>query len=92
VIHFTNSKPSAYDSLGEIGWHLENPSCANCGALSESDVNLVAQYYDGCHWQNPACSKCGNWIEGSLPDNAQEAEIILSLRERGATIKEAAKP
>jgi hypothetical protein len=78
---FTNCKPSAYDSLGEIEWHLaENQAvCKEHGKIALPDVKLQSQYYDGCNWQTPVCPYCGEWFLG-LPVNDGERAIVEKRR------------
>jgi len=80
---FTNCKPSAYCSLGEIPWELteENCICPNCGTIKLDEVKLTSMYYDGFNWENPSCPQCGH-IFNALPIDLSERQIIIQDRKK----------
>jgi hypothetical protein len=73
---FTNCKPSAHDSLGEITWRAVQ-ACEKCGNLNRADVLTQARWYDGCRWEEPHCGKCGKIIRG-LPDDPNERVLMIA--------------
>jgi len=73
---FINSKPSAFDGLGEITWRAPL-KCQHCGDLDLKDVVCYDNWYDGCRRENPQCRKCGEPIPG-LPDDQNERAIFLA--------------